>query len=219
MIARRTRLAGFVLGVGVVVLAGACGSSSSSSSTAGSSAGSAAGSGSSSAAGAAASGSSGASAAGASSAPTIGTGTVPGLGTVLANGSGQTLYILTSEAGGKITCTDASGCTKFWPDNELPAGVTHANAGTGIQANLLGTTKSDDGKLYVTYAGYPVYTFFKDSGPGMANGQGVKSFGGTWEAMSPAGTPIAPGSSSSTGSSGATTPATTPASSSGGYGY
>ena len=31
---------------------------------------------------------------------------VPGVGTVLVNGDGRTLYLLTSEKGGKLTCTD-----------------------------------------------------------------------------------------------------------------
>jgi predicted lipoprotein with Yx(FWY)xxD motif len=37
---------------------------------------------------------------------------VPGVGTVLVNGQGQTLYMLTSDQGGKITCTQANGCTQ-----------------------------------------------------------------------------------------------------------
>src|SRR6476659_7283348 len=51
--------------------------------------------------------------AGASSAPsaTISATSVPGVGTVLVNGQGQTLYMLTSEKGGKIPCTQANGCT------------------------------------------------------------------------------------------------------------
>ena len=36
---------------------------------------------------------------------TISAKSVPGVGTVLVNGQGQTLYMLTSEKGGKITCT------------------------------------------------------------------------------------------------------------------
>lgn len=120
---------------------------------------------------------------------------VPGIGKVLVNGEGRTLYLLSSEAGGKLTCTDANGCTKVWPDTELPSGVTKATAGSGIQASLLGTVKSADGHLYVTYGGYPVYQFSGDNGPGLVNGQGIQSFGGTWSAMTPAGTGLQPSSS------------------------
>jgi predicted lipoprotein with Yx(FWY)xxD motif len=122
---------------------------------------------------------------------TISAADVPGIGSVLVNGDGRTLYLLSSEAGGKLTCTDDNGCTKVWPDTELPAGVTQATAGSGVQASLLGTVKGAGGNLYVTYGGYPVYQFSGDKGPGTVNGQGITSFGGTWSAMTPAGTAAA----------------------------
>ncbi|HEU5002117.1 MAG TPA: hypothetical protein VFW71_04985 [Actinomycetota bacterium] len=131
---------------------------------------------------------------------------VPGVGTVLVNGNGRTLYILTSEAGGKVTCTDANNCTKAWPDTELPSGMTAGIAGSGIQTSMLSTTKGPTGDSYVTYAGYPLYTFSGDSGNGMAHGQNITSFGGTWETMKPNGTPV-------------TGPATTTSSNSNSGGY
>lgn len=121
---------------------------------------------------------------------TIASANLPGVGTVLVNGQGMTLYILTSEQGGKVTCTDDTGCTKVWPDSELPAGVTAATAGTGVDNSKLGTAKGASGDLYATYGGFPLYTFSHDSGPGTANGQGIVSFGGTWETMTVAGTPV-----------------------------
>jgi predicted lipoprotein with Yx(FWY)xxD motif len=102
----------------------------------------------------------------------------------------MTLYLLTSEQGGKLTCTDDNGCTKVWPDTELPSGVTSATAGTGVDASKLGTVKGASGSLYVTYAGWPLYTFSHDSGPGTAHGEGIVSFGGTWQTLTPAGTPV-----------------------------
>lgn len=128
---------------------------------------------------------------------TISTAEVPGVGTVLVNGAGRTLYLLSSEAGGKLTCTDGNGCTKVWPDTKLPAGTTQATAGSGIQASLLGTVKSAEGSLLVTYGGFPLYQFSGDSGPGSANGQGITSFGGTWSAITPAGTAMDPSSTPS----------------------
>ncbi len=141
---------------------------------------------------------------------TIASASVPGVGTVLVNGSdGHTLYLLTSEEGGKLTCTDDNGCTKVWPDTELPGSVTAATAGSGVDATKLGTVKSADGHLYPTYAGWPLYEYTGDPGAGVANGQGIVSFGGTWEALSPAGTPVTVAS--------ATTSASVPATA--GYGY
>jgi predicted lipoprotein with Yx(FWY)xxD motif len=122
---------------------------------------------------------------------TISSATVPGVGSVLVNGSdGKTLYLLTADQGGKITCTDDSGCTKVWPDTELPSGVTAAKAGQGVDASKLSTVKSADGHLYPTYAGWPLYEYAGDAGSGQAAGQGIVSFGGTWETLTPAGTPV-----------------------------
>jgi predicted lipoprotein with Yx(FWY)xxD motif len=123
---------------------------------------------------------------------TIASASVPGIGTILVNGQGRTLYLLTAEQGGKLTCTDANGCTAVWPDTELPAGINSATAGAGVQASMLGTIANPAGNLYVTYAGWPLYTFSHDTAAGQANGEGIVSFGGTWEVLTPAGTPLPP---------------------------
>jgi len=129
---------------------------------------------------------------------TISAATVPGVGSVLVNGKdGRTLYLLSSEQNGNITCTDDNGCTKVWPDMELPDGVTAATAGSGVNASMLGTVKSADGHLYPTYAGWPLYEYAGDSGSGQAKGQGIVSFGGTWEALTPGGTPVTAAASAS----------------------
>jgi predicted lipoprotein with Yx(FWY)xxD motif len=131
---------------------------------------------------------------------------VSGLGAALVNGTGRTLYVLSSEQGGMVTCTDDNGCTKVWPDTELPSGTTHGIAGAGVQASLLGTTKNASGDLYLTYGGYPLYTFTGDTAPDQANGQGITSFGGTWSVISPTGMPVNPQTTGPT----STTPAVAP---------
>jgi predicted lipoprotein with Yx(FWY)xxD motif len=129
-------------------------------------------------------------------AATVQTANVSGVGTVLVNAQGRTLYVLTSEKGDKVTCTTAGGCTGVWPPTVLPSGTTHAVAGSGVQASLLGTV-SADAQSRVTYASYPLYTFSGDTGSGVANGKGISSFGGTWWPISPAGALITGSSSSS----------------------
>ena len=146
---------------------------------------------------------------------TITTASLRGVGTVLVNGNGQTLYLLSSEQGGKLTRTDDNGCTKVWPDTELPSGKTAGIAGTGVQASLLSTVKSSDGKLYLTYNTFPLYTFTGDTRTGTAAGQGITSFGGTWAAITPAGVAATTGSAPASPSAKATPSAS--ASSSGGY--
>jgi len=137
---------------------------------------------------------------------TISAKSVPGVGTVLVNGQGQTLYMLTSEKGGKITCTQANGCTQAWPETLLTNGATAATAGSGVQSSLLGTVKDASGNLEVTYNHWPLYTFPGDPGPGVAKGQGLTSFGGTWYVLNGSGNPV---TSSPSGN----------AASGGGYGY
>jgi predicted lipoprotein with Yx(FWY)xxD motif len=128
---------------------------------------------------------------------------VAGVGTVLVDGNGRTVYILTSASQKNVPCTDSSGCTKVWPDLPLPEGMSAAKAGMGAKASLLGTKKLSDGETYPTYNGWLVYEYTGDSGPGQANGQGIKSFGGTWYVVNPAGQPITKsGGSGDSGNSG-----------------
>ena len=127
---------------------------------------------------------------------------VGGLGTVVVDGSGRTVYVLTSGAAKNVPCDDASGCTKVWPDLPLPDGTSGARAGNGIQASLLSTMKLSDGGTYPTYNGYLMYEYSGDSGPAQGHGQGITSFGGTWYALSSAGTPIKAAPASTSGSGG-----------------
>jgi len=121
---------------------------------------------------------------------------VSGVGTVLVDGKGRTVYILTKDGKTNVPCDDASGCTASWPDLPLKDGVMAAKAGQGVTASLLGTKKLSDGETYPTYNGWLMYEYAGDSGSGQANGQGIKSFGGTWYVLSPSGTPVKKSSSS-----------------------
>lgn len=131
---------------------------------------------------------------------------VQNVGDVLVNGNGRTLYMLTSEAKAKkITCTSSNGCFSFWPPMALPHGVNKGVASSGAKSSLLGTFK-ESGANYVTYNGWPLYTYKFDSASGQAHGQGVKSFGGTWYVLNASGQPVTSmhssgSSSSSTGGS------------------
>ncbi len=179
--------------LGAVITVAACGASAGTATPSGSSPGSA---------------STGSAGTSATSVVTVSAKSVPGVGTVLVNRQGQTLYLLSSEKGGKITCIGSSGCTKVWPEITLPKGETAAKAGSGVQSALLGSVKDASGNLEATYNGWPVYTYAGDSGPGVAHGQGVTSFGGTWYALNTSGDPV----------TGHAQPASSP-SSGGGYGY
>jgi predicted lipoprotein with Yx(FWY)xxD motif len=148
----------------------------------------------------------------------LATADVAGLGTILVNDKGMTLYILEDTAGKPVACTDASGCTKVWPDVSLPKGTTAVVAGTGVDAALLGTT-GDAGDLYATYGGFPVYTFAHDTTAGQANGQGLQSFGGTWHVLDVHGMPVTKAASATSATTAPTATTTTKAKGKGGYGY
>jgi predicted lipoprotein with Yx(FWY)xxD motif len=112
---------------------------------------------------------------------------VPGVGTVLVDGRGRTVYVLTSAGKKNVPCTDANGCTAVWPDLPLPKGQGVETVGMDLDYSLLSTMKLSDGETYPTYNGYLMYEYTGDSAQGQANGQGIKSFGGTWYALSPSG--------------------------------
>jgi predicted lipoprotein with Yx(FWY)xxD motif len=127
------------------------------------------------------------------------------LGPVLVDGKGMTVYLLTSDSPGHSACSAA--CLAYWPPVTGPAPASVK----GVSA-ALSSAKATSGTSMVTAAGWPLYTFIKDSAPGDVTGEGVKSFGGTWYAVSPSGKAI-------TAAPAKTAPTTSSSGSSGGGGY
>jgi predicted lipoprotein with Yx(FWY)xxD motif len=101
---------------------------------------------------------------------------ISGIGMVLQAPTGFTLYHITTDVNGKITCTGS--CATKWPP--LLAASGKVPAASPDVASHLGTVKRPDGSLQVTFDGMPVYTYSGDSGPGQSNGQGI---GGVWFAV------------------------------------
>ncbi len=128
------------------------------------------------------------------------------LGPVLVDAKGMTVYLLTADTPGHSSCSGA--CLQYWPLVPAPAGA-EVKAVQGIAAPL-GLAKAANGASMLTAGGWPLYTFVKDSAPGDVTGQGVKTFGGTWYAVSPSGAPVmaaaesAPATTSSGGAYGRT---------------
>ncbi len=109
-------------------------------------------------------------------------------GAVLVDSHGLSLYTL-SDSAGKMVCTGK--CLGFWPPLVVSKSTTHVTLGAGVTGEvgflpLSKTTKE------VTFDGYPVYTFVKDTGPGQSHGEGVVAFGGTWELLRPSALVAAP---------------------------
>ena len=104
------------------------------------------------------------------------------LGSFLVDDKGMSLYLFTKDTPNTSNCYDK--CATAWPPL-LTTG--NAVAGAGIDASKLGTTKRTDGSMQVTYNGWPLYYFAKDTKPGDTTGQNV---GSVWFVISPAGDQI-----------------------------
>jgi predicted lipoprotein with Yx(FWY)xxD motif len=104
-------------------------------------------------------------------------------GTVLFDGKGRVLYGFTRDKRGKpSTCYGA--CAAAWPVYYKTATF---KAGTGVKQKLIGTVKRKNGRLQVTYNGWPLYYYVGDTGPGVISCQNVNEFGGLWLVVSPSG--------------------------------
>jgi predicted lipoprotein with Yx(FWY)xxD motif len=105
---------------------------------------------------------------------------VGSIGTVLVAGSNSmTVYMFTMDVkdSGKSACEGT--CIANWPALTVAVGSAPV-AGAGVTGTLGTITRTDDGKLQVTYNGKPLYFFANDKAPGDANGVYLN-----WEAVKP----------------------------------
>ena len=119
------------------------------------------------------------------------------LGRIVVDNTGRTLYLFEKDANGRSACYGP--CATYWPPL-LTKGTPLAQ--TGVNQQLVGTTRRTDGAEQVTYAGHPLYLFEGDSAAGDTNGQGISAFGARWYVVSPAGNQVTASASSSAGNSG-----------------
>jgi predicted lipoprotein with Yx(FWY)xxD motif len=111
-------------------------------------------------------------------------------GKVLANSHGFSIYMFKKDKQhGKSTCY--GGCAKVWPPL-LTSGKPVVLKGSGVNSKLLGTTKRNDGKLEVTYNGWPLYLYQPDRKAGDINGEGANQFGAPWYLLNTSGNIVKP---------------------------
>ncbi len=104
-------------------------------------------------------------------------------GRILFDGRNRVLYGFTRDRrGGPSQCYGA--CAAAWPVYFARGAAT---AGAGVRKSLLGKTRRRDGRLQVTYNGWPLYYYVHD-GPGEVSCQNVDEFGGLWLVIGPNGT-------------------------------
>jgi predicted lipoprotein with Yx(FWY)xxD motif len=123
----------------------------------------------------------GCSAASSSPAPTVAVRDLPGVGVILVDMDDSTLYVADEERGGVVQCTGA--CAITWPPLTVPRGASPV-AGEGVQGRLATLVRSD-GAVQVTYDGQPLYLFSRDTGPGIAKGNGLTDSSLTWHVAMP----------------------------------
>ena len=124
------------------------------------------------------------------------------LGSFLVDSKNMTLYLFTKDTPNTSNCYDK--CAVAWP----PLLTTGAPVGTdGVDASKLGTTKRKDGSMQVTYNGWPLYYFVKDTKAGDTVGQDV---GQVWYVIAPDGSQVSSASMPVAAAATATVPASLP---------
>jgi predicted lipoprotein with Yx(FWY)xxD motif len=117
-----------------------------------------------------------------SPAATVGSATSAKLGeSVVVNAQGRTMYALSPETSRHVLCKSAE-CVHVWPPLTVKSHAVKLKDGAGVQGGL-GLLHRGNGTWQVTLRGMPLYRFSGDSGKAEANGEGLKSFGGTWHAV------------------------------------
>ncbi|ADB51381.1 COG4315 family predicted lipoprotein [Conexibacter woesei] len=95
-------------------------------------------------------------------------------GRILADGRGRAFYLFDRERSSRPRCYGA--CAAAWPPVYAKGDPV---AGSGARERLIATTRRADGRRQVTYGGYPLYYYVRDT-PGVVLCQNVFEFGGTW---------------------------------------
>lgn len=95
----------------------------------------------------------------------------PVYGNMLTDANGMTLYVFTADKKGVSNCNSAT-CLSLWS----PVIADKIPAISGASGTFSLITRNDS-RIQLAYNGMPLYTFFNDTAPGDAKGQG---FGGKW---------------------------------------
>ncbi len=101
---------------------------------------------------------------------------------VAVNAHGVSLYTLTHDTIAHPGCTKANKCFTFWFPATVPSKSTKLTKPAGVKGKL--GTFHRNGFFQLTLNNHPLYTFkFDSKKKGVANGEGVKSFGGVWHVV------------------------------------
>jgi predicted lipoprotein with Yx(FWY)xxD motif len=99
--------------------------------------------------------------------------------TILVDANGRTLYELRPETAKHVLCK-TSACLQFWPPDKVGK-KTRLAKGAGVKGSLGRLHRKGFDQL--TLDRHPLYHFSGDPSKGSTNGQGIRSFGGTWHVV------------------------------------
>jgi predicted lipoprotein with Yx(FWY)xxD motif len=108
-------------------------------------------------------------------------------GKYLTDGTGRALYLFEGDTKGdgqskpEVSCK--SDCLDRWPPFYVESGP---QAGDMADASKLSTVEHD-GKMMVTYNGWPLYYFVDDAAAGDTKGHDIEEFGSEWYLLTPEG--------------------------------
>lgn len=100
-----------------------------------------------------------------------------GVGNVLAAPNARTLYRLSPETKSHVLCT-SSTCLGIWKPLTVKSKSTTVKLPSGVSSRVSFLKRGT--RFQVVLSNHPLYTFVSDTAAGQANGQRIKSFGGTW---------------------------------------
>jgi predicted lipoprotein with Yx(FWY)xxD motif len=108
------------------------------------------------------------------------------LGVVVTDGKGRTLYLSTVDDNRPARSKCYGQCAKLWPPLTVkPDGKVVPE---GVDPNLIGVLKREDGTIQVTLNGWPLYWYVRDRAQGDVRGEGYRN---SWHAIGPKGKPAA----------------------------
>jgi len=97
--------------------------------------------------------------------------------TILTTVQGMTLYYRTTDMPPTTVCS--GGCASVWPPL-LVSGSSTPTSATPLSGKL--SAQADANGMQVEYNGHPLYNFSGDTAPGQTTGEG---FGGIWHVVTP----------------------------------
>jgi predicted lipoprotein with Yx(FWY)xxD motif len=117
--------------------------------------------------------------------------------TIVVDIKGKTLYRLSGETATKFKCTSAA-CFAVWSPLTVTSKSTKLHAAKGVHGTLTMVKRDGVKGFQVLLGGKPLYHFSGDTSHGDANGNGITSFGGTWNVLGATAAKSSPTSPTST---------------------